>query len=418
MSTTIGLWFIDMSTVGRGARSFQFQLMQLGVGLVLFGVSLALLVKANLGLAPWDVLHQGLARSSGLTLGLAVIGTSVAVLMLWIPLRQRPGLGTVANAVVVGLVVDLTGPLIPQAEGVIRQTLMLGFGIALNGLATGMYIEAGLGPGPRDGLMTGLAARGRSIRQVRTSIELAVLLGGWLLGGTVGIATAVFALAIGPLTQFALRLFDRPRPVQTRPHRRKAHTMTSHRPQLLVVTASTRPGANGRQIARWVVEQLERRDDLRATLVDLADQALPLLDEPNHPRDQHYVHSHTIAWSETVAAAEGFVFVLPEYNRGMPATLKNALDYLYYEWRDKPVGFVSYSGGVSGGTRAVEMTKQVVTTLRMLPAAAMLNIPSIGRRFTDGSFTAPDDAAGQLEAMADELVRLGRASRALHASTC
>lgn len=173
-------------------------------GLVAFGVSNAMLLLAGLGVGPWDVLHQGLSRSFGLGVGTWVIVLSFVVLLFWIPLRQRPGVGTLANAVVIGLVIDLVlGTVAPPHGLMARCTLLVG-GVLLNAVATGAYIGAGLGPGPRDGLTTGLAARGHSIRVVRTSIEVLVLGLGWLLGGTVGVGTVLFALAIGPLTHLTI----------------------------------------------------------------------------------------------------------------------------------------------------------------------------------------------------------------------
>ncbi len=173
-------------------------------GLVLFGLSVSLMIAARLGLDPWDVLHQGLARRTGLPIGWIVNGTGVAVLLLWIPLRQRPGMGTVSNVIVVGLVVDAALPLLPQPSAMTARAGFLGAGILANGVATGLYIGAGLGPGPRDGLMTGLAKRGWPIRRVRTAIELSVLAAGWLLGGTVGIGTLLYAVSIGPLVHVLL----------------------------------------------------------------------------------------------------------------------------------------------------------------------------------------------------------------------
>ncbi|MFJ2815606.1 YitT family protein [Streptomyces sp. NPDC091279] len=182
---------------------------QLYTGLALYGASSGLLVEAGLGLEPWNVLHQGLAARTGLTIGVVSIVVGAAVLLLWIPLRQRPGLGTVSNVFVVGLAMDGTLALVPDTRALaVRIPLMLA-GVVLNGLATGLYISARFGAGPRDGLMTGLhRATGRSLRLLRTAIELTVVAGGFALGGTVGIGTVLYALAIGPLAQFFLRMFD------------------------------------------------------------------------------------------------------------------------------------------------------------------------------------------------------------------
>jgi uncharacterized membrane protein YczE len=169
------------------------------VGLALFGASLALMIRSGLGLGPWDVLHQGLARRTGLSIGWVVIGVAVVVLLLWLPLRQRPGPGTVSNVIVVGLAVDATLAVLPHPHAVAVRVAFLVSGILANAVATGLYIGAGLGPGPRDGLMTGLAARGHPIRRARTLIEISVLAAGWLLGGTVGVGTLLYALSIGPL---------------------------------------------------------------------------------------------------------------------------------------------------------------------------------------------------------------------------
>lgn len=183
---------------------------RLGGGLVLYGASIALMISAGLGVDSWDVLHQGVADTIGISLGWVINAVSVVVLLLWIPLRERPGVGTVANALVVGVVADLVLRVLETPELLAAQLAMLVAGIVLNGAATGLYIGAGMGPGPRDGLMTGLAHRtGRSIRAVRTSLELIVLAAGWLLGGPVGLGTVLYAVAIGPLVQFFL---DRLRP--------------------------------------------------------------------------------------------------------------------------------------------------------------------------------------------------------------
>ena len=185
-------------------------MVQLLAGLVLFGVSMGFLLRSNLGLAPWFVLHQGLSEWTGWPIGAVTIGVSVIVLMLWIALRQRPGIGTIGDVVLVGLAVEATFALLPDAGSSPTQWLFLGVGIVLNGVTTGMYVGSGLGPGPRDGLMTGLAARGHSLRRVRTTIELTVLAGGWLLGGTVGVGTALFAVCIGPLVHRFIPLLTIP----------------------------------------------------------------------------------------------------------------------------------------------------------------------------------------------------------------
>lgn len=180
-------------------------------GLTLYGISDGLLVLAGLGLDPWDVLHQGLSRSTGLQVGTWAILVGVVVLLGWIPLHQRPGLGTVCNVVIVGLVINATLALLPTPHALpVRAGIVIG-AVVLNGIATGAYIGAGLGPGPRDGLSTGIAARGISLRVVRTTVEVTVLALGWLLGGTVGVGTVVYAVTIGPITHLtipALRLRD------------------------------------------------------------------------------------------------------------------------------------------------------------------------------------------------------------------
>ncbi|RJL33589.1 hypothetical protein D5H75_09815 [Bailinhaonella thermotolerans] len=176
-------------------------------GLALFGVSMALMIAAGLGLPSWDVLHQGLAARTGLPFGWIVIGVGAVVLALWIPLRQRPGLGTVSNVIVVGLAVDAASAVLPTPDHPAARAGFLLAGILLNGVATGLYIGARFGAGPRDGLMTGLAARGISIRAARTILELAVLAAGWALGGTAGLGTLLYAVGIGPLAQYFIRVF-------------------------------------------------------------------------------------------------------------------------------------------------------------------------------------------------------------------
>lgn len=184
------------------------RLVQLFIGLGLYGFSMALMIRANLGLDPWDVLHQGLSHRTPLSFGLIVCAVGAAVLLLWIPLRQRPGIGTVANVVVIGLAADASLALLPDFQGLPFRGVMLAASIVLNGIAGGLYIGAGLGPGPRDGLMTGLVRRtGWPIRRVRTGIEIVVLASGWLLGGTVGLGTVAYALTIGPLVQLFLPMF-------------------------------------------------------------------------------------------------------------------------------------------------------------------------------------------------------------------
>ncbi|MER6568334.1 hypothetical protein ABT288_19710 [Streptomyces sp. NPDC001093] len=196
-----------MSTRRRLGR----RLIQLYAGLALYGASSALLVEAGLGLEPWNVLHQGLAALTGLTIGVVSIIVGAAVLLLWIPLRQRPGLGTVSNVFVIGLAMDGTLALVPDAHSLAVRVPLLLAGVVLNGAATGLYIAARFGPGPRDGLMTGLHRRtGRSVRLMRTGIEVAVVVTGFLLGGTIGVGTVLYAASIGPLAQFFLRVFAVP----------------------------------------------------------------------------------------------------------------------------------------------------------------------------------------------------------------
>lgn len=187
------------------------RLIQLYAGLALYGASAALLLRAGLGMEPWGVLHQGLAKLTGLTIGVVSIIVGAAVLLLWIPLRQRPGLGTVSNVFAVGLAMDGTLALVPDAHSLAVRVPLLLAGIVLNGVATGLYISARFGPGPRDGLMTGLHRRtGHSIRLMRTGIEVAVVATGFLLGGTIGVGTVLYAVSIGPLAQLFLRVFAVP----------------------------------------------------------------------------------------------------------------------------------------------------------------------------------------------------------------
>ena len=184
------------------------RLVQLLLGLVLYGVSLALLVRAGLGAAPWDVLHLGLTDYLPLSLGQVVIVMSFVVLLAWIPLRERPGVGTIANALVVGLAADATLALLAAPDGLVLRGVLMVLGVLLNGLATAAYIGAQLGRGPRDGLMTGLSRRtGLSLRLVRPGLEVTVVVLGLLLGGVAGVGTVLYALAIGPVTQALLPTF-------------------------------------------------------------------------------------------------------------------------------------------------------------------------------------------------------------------
>ena len=181
------------------------RLVRLVVGLVLYGVSLAMMVRGALGLAPWDVLHSGLIRHVPLTLGQAVVVMSFVVLLLWIPLRERPGVGTIANALVVGLSCDAALALLDEPDALAARVGLMVGGVLLCGFASALYIGAQLGRGPRDGLMTGLARRtGLSLRLVRTGLEVTVVLLGLALGGVLGLGTVLYALAIGPVTQALL----------------------------------------------------------------------------------------------------------------------------------------------------------------------------------------------------------------------
>jgi uncharacterized membrane protein YczE len=184
------------------ARRLPRRLVQLYAGLALYGASMAMLVRAELGVMPWDVLHQGIARHLGGSLGTVSIAVGALVLLLWVPLRERPGLGTVSNVVVIGLAVDASLAVLGPVEALPLRGALVVAGIGLNAVATAAYIGVRMGPGPRDGLMTGLVRRtGRPVRLVRTAIEVAVVASGWLLGGTLGVATVLYALAIGPLVQ-------------------------------------------------------------------------------------------------------------------------------------------------------------------------------------------------------------------------
>jgi uncharacterized membrane protein YczE len=202
---------VSIRTASAPGRRLGRRLVQLYAGLALYGASSALLVAAGLGLEPWNVLHQGLAELTGLSIGVLSIIVGAAVLLLWVPLRQRPGLGTVSNVFVVGLAMDGTLALLPDVRSLALRVPLLLAGIVLNGMATGLYIAARFGPGPRDGLMTGLHRRtGRSIRLMRTAVEVAVVVTGFVLGGTIGVGTVLYAASIGPLAQVFLRMFAVP----------------------------------------------------------------------------------------------------------------------------------------------------------------------------------------------------------------
>ncbi len=202
-------------------RSLPLRLIRLYTGLALYGAGIALLVRSGLGLDPWEVFHQGMSVRTGWSIGLCINLVGALVLLLWIPLRQRPGLGTISNVLVVGTSADGVMALVPApAAWPVQWAFLLG-GIVAIAAASGLYIHAGFGPGPRDGLMTGLNRLGLSIRLARTVVEITVLAVGWLLGGTVGIGTVVFALTIGPVTQVFMKLWaptgDTPRPPGTQP---------------------------------------------------------------------------------------------------------------------------------------------------------------------------------------------------------
>lgn len=194
---------------------FLRRFLQLQIGLVLYGASLALMVEANLGLNPWSVFHQGLSQLTGLSLGLIVNAVGALVLLVWIPLRQKPGIGTICNVLLIGTSADVVLWLLPPIDGMALRIAFLVGAIVLNGAATGAYIGAGLGPGPRDGLTTGVVRlTGWQVRWVRMGIEVAVLALGWVLGGVIGVGTVLYALTNGPLLQIFLPMFEiRDRPV-------------------------------------------------------------------------------------------------------------------------------------------------------------------------------------------------------------
>lgn len=188
---------------------FMRRFIQLQLGLLLYGASLALMVRADLGLNPWSVLHQGLSQLTGLSLGMVVNLVGALVLLIWIPLRQKPGVGTLCNVLVIGTAADVALLALPPIEGLALRIVFLTAAIVLNGAATAAYIGAGLGPGPRDGLTTGLVRiSGWRIGWARTAIEVAVLAIGWMLGGVAGVGTVLYALANGPLVQWFMARFE------------------------------------------------------------------------------------------------------------------------------------------------------------------------------------------------------------------
>ena len=204
------------------SRAVLVRLPGLLLGLVAFGLGIALMAQAGLGLGPWEAFHQGLGRLAGQELGTVSVVLGLPILALWWPLGERPGIGTVLNVVLIGTVTNLGIALLPLAAGLPAQLLMMAAGVVTIGVGSGLYLGADLGAGPRDGLMTGIHHRfGWSIRRARTLIELTVLVAGFLLGGTIGIGTVVFALGIGPLVQVFLGIFDR----DGRVARRRAATL-------------------------------------------------------------------------------------------------------------------------------------------------------------------------------------------------
>jgi NAD(P)H-dependent FMN reductase len=182
--------------------------------------------------------------------------------------------------------------------------------------------------------------------------------------------------------------------------------------RLLIIIASTRPGRVGGSVGDWFIELARGRADFDIDVADLAELGLPFLDEPAHPSERRYTHEHTRRWSSRVDDSDAFIFVMPEYNFGFNAPLKNALDYLYWEWQDKPVGFVSY-GGIAGGTRAVQMIKQVVTTLKMVPVKEGVIIPFVATRIEGGRFESYERLDATARTMLDELARWTRALTAM-----
>lgn len=205
----------------QGLESLEFRdrlgrrLVRCVVGLSLFSVGISMQMNANIGAPPWDVFHQGIANQTGISIGKIIVLTGFSLLLLWIPLKQKPGLGTILNALEIGLVADIALAIIPEPSNMLIRVPMALLGIVVVAIGSGLYIGSALGPGPRDGLMTGLAKRGIPIRVGRTVVEVIVLVTGWLLGGQVGVATFAFAFGVGPLVHFFLpRLAVRKNAVQ------------------------------------------------------------------------------------------------------------------------------------------------------------------------------------------------------------
>jgi len=184
------------------------RIIQLALGLFLYGIAISLIVRAAIGVAPWDVLSQGVVKQTGLSFGFVTVALSVVVLLLWIPIKQKPGIGTVLNALFVGPSAEVGLAILPVPDSLVMQVVFFAGGLALLAVATGLYIGARFGPGPRDGLMTGIHRKfGWKIWIVRTAIEVTVLSIGWLLGGNVGIGTLAFALLIGPMVNITMPFF-------------------------------------------------------------------------------------------------------------------------------------------------------------------------------------------------------------------
>ena len=174
------------------------------IGLAFFGIGISMVMDARIGAPPWDVFHQGVADRVDREVGTVIIATGAVLMLLWIPLRQKPGIGTILNAIEIGLVANVALAILPRPDSVLVQVPMMLGGVVVTAIGSGLYIGSGLGPGPRDGIMTGLAVRGVPLRIARTGIEITVLVVGWFLGGQVGVGTVAFAVLIGPLVQVFL----------------------------------------------------------------------------------------------------------------------------------------------------------------------------------------------------------------------